>query len=210
MKVITAPQDYEPQEHDIRCFLAGGITNCHDWQKEVIEYLQYVNPGNLIIFNPRRENFPINDPNAAKEQITWEFENLNKADIFSMYFCSGESDQPICMYELGRHLERMLKDYPFIEIFDRIVVSVEDGYRRKNDVIIQTELAFGSRLAFEYPDDCFVTTHATPFDHAGEILIRYAWLKFGDTNRFDDKLKEYRKAMHDCRRTRESVASQKE
>ena len=194
MKVITAPQDYEPQEHDILCFLAGGITNCDDWQKEVIECLQYVNPGTLIVFNPRREDFPIHDPIAAKEQITWEFENLNKADIFSMYFCSGESDQPICMYELGRHLERMIKDYPYIEIADRIVVSVEDGYRRKNDVIIQT------KLALERPDYRFVTTHATPFDHAEDILIRYACLKFGGTNRFTDKFTEYRKAMRDFRR----------
>ena len=27
----------------------------------------------LVVFNPKRENFPIDDPNAAYEQIAWEF-----------------------------------------------------------------------------------------------------------------------------------------
>jgi hypothetical protein len=27
----------------------------------------------VYLFNPRRENFPINDPNASKEQIEWEY-----------------------------------------------------------------------------------------------------------------------------------------
>lgn len=200
MKVITAPQEYEREKSDILCFLAGGITNCPEWQKEVIKYLRYVNPGSLIVFNPRRDNFPIHDPNAAKEQITWEFENLNRADIFSMYFCSGDSDQPICMYELGRHVERMMKEYPYIEISDRVVVSVEDGYKRKNDVIIQTE------LAVERPDDgVFVNSHATPYDHAEDILIHYVCLKYSGTNRFRDKLFEYRDMMRKFRKEHDIV-----
>ena len=39
MKVITAVESYVPSEKDICVFLAGGITNCPNWQNEVIEEL---------------------------------------------------------------------------------------------------------------------------------------------------------------------------
>lgn len=140
MRVITAVEDYEEKLNDVKCFLAGGITNCPNWQKEVIEYLDRY-PENmtehLVLFNPRRENFPIHDPNASEEQIKWEFKYLESMDIFSMYFTSGISDQPICMYELGRNLVRMYQKNPYKCLS---VVSVEDGYKRKNDVVIQTGL----------------------------------------------------------------------
>ena len=194
MKVITAPQVYEPLDNDILCFLGGGITNCPDWQKDVIRYLEYTNPSNLVLFNPRREDFPINNPCAAREQIAWEFKNLDRADIFSMYFCAGESDQPICMYELGRHLQRIMSNYPYPEVTNRIAISIEDGYKRWNDVLIQTELALGLK------DDCFVSIDATPYDHAEDILVRYAYLKFGDSKRFKDKLLEYIKSMRNFRK----------
>lgn len=88
MKVITAIEQYEKQDNDVFCFLAGGITNCPDWQSEVIENLQkydqkYQNElDSLVIFNPRRPNFPIDDPNASLQQITWEFQELQRVDIF--------------------------------------------------------------------------------------------------------------------------------
>ena len=141
MKVITAPQDYIPQPNDVLCFLAGGITSCKEWQREVIFTLKRIEGlEHLVVINPRRDNFPIDDPNAAEEQIAWEFNWLNRTDIFSMYFCRSESDQPICMYELGRNLHKMKTDYP-TSYEDRIVVSVEDGYKRECDVKIQTMLA---------------------------------------------------------------------
>ena len=62
-----------------------------------------------------------------------------------MYFCSGESDQPICMYELGRNILRMQMRFPS-DWEKRIVISVEDGYKRKQDVIIQTDLATNNKL----------------------------------------------------------------
>ena len=188
MKVITAPKQYEKQERDVLLFLAGGITNCPNWQKEVIALLEKVNPSDLVVFNPRRDNFPIHDQNAAKEQITWEFKYLNMADIFTMYFCSGDSDQPICMYELGRHLHRISEENGWDNVIDHVVVSVEDGYKRKNDVIIQTS------LALERPEE-FVSIGATPFRHAEDILMSYLCLKFGGTARFADKIKEYKNRM---------------
>lgn len=83
MKVITAVEKYTPNYGDITVFLAGGITDCDNWQKKVIDYLEtQQHTEHLIVFNPRRDKFPMDDPNAAEEQITWEFNNLEKADMF--------------------------------------------------------------------------------------------------------------------------------
>lgn len=130
MRTITAP---EPIDGWPQVFLAGGITNCPDWQSTVISLLAGFSGG--VLLNPRRSNFPIYDPNAAREQIAWEFRALRSAHIFSMWFCASESVQPICMYELGCHLER-LRDQPA-----RVVIGIEPGYKREQDVRIQTELA---------------------------------------------------------------------
>jgi len=127
MELFTAPEKIETKL--LTVFLAGGITNCPNWQQEIIKLLE----GNdIAVLNPRRENFPIHDPKASEEQITWEFHALNNSDIFSMWFTSGVSDQPICMYELGRHLA--------LKKPEKIVIGVEEGYKRKQDVYIQTKL----------------------------------------------------------------------
>lgn len=36
MKIVTAPEIYKDNSN-ITCFLAGGITNCPNWQNEVIK-----------------------------------------------------------------------------------------------------------------------------------------------------------------------------
>ena len=131
MHVVTAVEKLEGPRPWV--FLAGGITNCPWWQHEVIEILQDYPHGTIL--NPRRHNFPIGDPNAAQEQIKWEFEALNRADIFSIWFSNADSDQPICMYELGRHLARYEAGF-----LKHMCVGVEPGYRREQDVIIQTKL----------------------------------------------------------------------
>lgn len=122
-------------------FLAGGITDCPDWQDKVRRLIRSSTQGTLL--NPRRKNFPIGNPDAALEQITWEFHALNRSDVFSMWFSAGSSVQPICMYELGRHLARW-------QIFNlqapgsakpmNVCIGVEPGYKREQDVRIQTSL----------------------------------------------------------------------
>ncbi len=112
-------------------FLGGGITNCPDWQKEITALLQ---DEEITILNPRRENFPLDDPEAAKEQIEWEFHALGAADVFSMWFSGEDSVQPICMYELGRHLA--LRDGDL----ETVVIGVDPDYKRAQDVYIQVGL----------------------------------------------------------------------
>ena len=151
MKIITAPEKYERQPNDVCVFLAGGITNCREWQDELIKYFEdnFTNTDNLILFNPRRKNFPIHDKSASYIQIQWEFDALEQCDIFSMYFDSGVSDQPICMYELGRNICRMQMRFPN-DWEKRIVVTSESEYKRKQDVVIQTGLATANKVSVEF------------------------------------------------------------
>lgn len=137
MRVLTAPSEINIMPNEISIFLAGGIQKTENWQKSIIESLEesFANAP-LVVFNPRRDNFPIHDPSAAFEQISWEYNGLNIADMFSMYFAEGETDQPICMYEYGKWLERKRQSGNW----DTIVVSAEPKYRRYQDVIIQTGL----------------------------------------------------------------------
>ena len=152
MQVIVAVSEYTPQENDVLCFLGGGITNCWEWQNAVIEELGKYNIDNLVIFNPRRADFPIHDPNASNEQISWEFKWLEACDIFSMYFCqSEESNQPICLYELGRNLIKMENKFPE-DFVDRIVITSEEGYSRIQDVQIQSKLALGKDIMTKRPN----------------------------------------------------------
>ena len=168
MRVITEPNYYEPHDKDVSVFLAGGITNCPNWQKKVIETIKNtysIVTDSLVLFNPRRDNFPIHDKSAASQQIEWEFDMIEKCNVFSMYFSSGESDQPICMYELGRNILRMQMRYP-ADWQDRIIVSVEDGYHRIQDVLIQTELATNGKI----PINHMVNKEMCLENHINDIL----------------------------------------
>ena len=150
---IISPSIEDPKYTSV--FLAGGITNCKNWQKEVIKELNDIEK--LTVYNPRRTNFDLSNKSINHEQIEWEFERLEKMDIFSMYFCGGASIQPICMYELGRNIIRMQNRFPS-DWEKRIVISCEVDYIRKEDVIIQTLLATQNKV--------FVEHNATPEMHA--------------------------------------------
>ena len=177
MKIVTAPEKYSLcksnliQDRPIGVFLAGGITDCQNWQRITIEKLSEEfsdwHHKHAVILNPRREEFPINDPYAAREQITWEFKALEQCHIYSMYLCTSRSVQPICMYELGRNLCRMEHKYRTKDDYryeysgnwkTACIVSVEDGYSRAEDVRIQCELAGVQALM-----------HASPMSHAMAI-----------------------------------------
>lgn len=135
MQVITAPDKYIPSGRDYfkTVFLAGGITGCGHWQDRVIEELEKLsgqfNLGNVVIFNPRRKDFDVTDKEAEIEQIKWEHQYLKYCDVFSVYFEANESLHPITLYELGKWALRK-----------KSVITVQKGYLRENDVLIQTAL----------------------------------------------------------------------
>jgi hypothetical protein len=115
-----------------RIFLAGGITNCPDWQTELIEKLKNSNiKADLDIYNPRRKNFPIHDKHAVNEQIEWEFEKLKYASMIIFWFSRG-SLNPIVLYELG--MWGNSRSTP-------IIIGIDKEYEREADVLTQTYLA---------------------------------------------------------------------
>lgn len=126
MRYLESPDKIEPFDTQTRLFLAGGITNCPDWQQEMRELLADTT---LTLLNPRRANFPIGDPSAAQVQIEWEFDMLRAADGIMFWF-PQETICPIVLYELGAW---SMSDKP-------IFVGVHPSYERRQDVEIQTKL----------------------------------------------------------------------
>jgi Nucleoside 2-deoxyribosyltransferase like len=124
MKVVTAPEEITNCPSSC-LFLAGGITNCPDWQTEILEYLT---GENLVVFNPRRSSFKDED---EEEQINWEFRYLRKASAVLFWFCK-ETLCPITLFELGSMLN--------LEKKKKLFIGCEYNYKRRKDVEIQTVL----------------------------------------------------------------------
>lgn len=140
MKYIEAINNYEyknkldpHKERNKSLFLAGGITNCPNWQLELVDKLKDTD---LIVFNPRRENFPIGDPNAAYEQIKWEYKQFLNCKLHSFWFSRG-SLNPIVLFEYGRWSYIAIR---FWQYFRKVFVGIDPEYERKQDVEIQTKL----------------------------------------------------------------------
>jgi hypothetical protein len=123
MRIIEAPHDY-PAQADI--FLGGGISNCPDWQSDVIELLADV-PG--VALNPRRTGEFTED--IADEQITWEYHALSSVNTVFFWF-PKETLCPITLLELGVFTQRP---------DTRLIVGTHPDYARRFDVIKQLELA---------------------------------------------------------------------
>lgn len=124
---VEASTEYEGNR--VSVFLAGGITGCPDWQAEARKRLDDLP---IAILNPRRADFPIDDPSAARGQIEWEFRHLRRVSVVMFWFpASGPVTQPIALYELGRHAA----------LTRRIVVGADPAYIRRQDVDIQLKLA---------------------------------------------------------------------
>ncbi len=133
MKIITAiNEEYSVVvQQSLKIFLAGGISNCPNWQADAISYFSKVSEFDFTVYNPRRDSFPIDDPKATEQQTVWEYNHLRESDIILYWFSKG-SLNPIVLYELGMWGNSSDK---------MIFVGIDPGYERAQDVIIQTALA---------------------------------------------------------------------
>lgn len=104
-------------------FLAGGISDCHDWQ---IEVAQWFKDTDFLVINPRRKDFTICD---STEQIVWEHTRLRQADMILFWF-PCETVCPITLFELGIWAGR---EKP-------IFVGCHPDYSRRFDVRLQMSL----------------------------------------------------------------------
>ena len=138
---ITALETIPRYNKKPTLFLAGGITNCPEWQDEMINMLK---DSNWFLLNPRRKNFPIHDPNASLEQIHWEYQHLRFADAISFWFCK-ETLCPIVLYELGAW---SMTNKP-------LFIGIDPDYQRRQDVEIQTSLARPTiKIVYSLSDLC--------------------------------------------------------
>lgn len=135
MQIIEAPNDY-PEVSDV--FLGGGISNCPDWQKELIDLLTDV-PG--VGLNPRRTGEFTED--IADEQITWEYHALRSVHTVFFWF-PKETLCPITLLELGVFTQRP---------DTRLIVGTHPDYARRFDVIKQLELARPEVQVFDNIED---------------------------------------------------------
>ena len=124
MRYIECPEIYKGNEKSL--FLAGGISNCHNWQSALVKSLQDTD---LTILNPRRKFFPIDRLDIIKEQIEWEYNHLSKTSAVSFWF-PPETLCPITLFELGK---QSIDKKP-------LFIGVDPNYQRKVDVKIQIGL----------------------------------------------------------------------
>ncbi len=130
MQVIKPPHPFIKSDHyaNITMFLGGSIEMgvAEDWQTRITEQLAVYE--NVTILNPRRDEWDssweqrMSNPQFT-EQVVWELDSLDKADIIIMYF-SPETKSPISLLELGLFKDR------------RIYVCCPDGFWRKGNVEI--------------------------------------------------------------------------
>lgn len=132
MATLIKPPIYDEYSNP-SIFLAGSIDmgSAVDWQTQVYEALK---DEQVTIFNPRRDDWDssweqsINNP-KFKEQVVWELEHLESADLVVFYF-DVNGPAPITLLELGLFA---------VDIEQHSVVCCPEGYWRKGNVDIVCE-----------------------------------------------------------------------
>lgn len=127
MRYCEAPEMPECRPGEVSVFMAGGITGTYDWQQELRTLLKDVR--GLVLVNPRRADFDVDDLSLAVQQIGWGFLNLRAADAISFWF-PPETLCPVALYELGAWA---VSDKP-------LVVGSHPDYTRVFDIEIRLGL----------------------------------------------------------------------
>ena len=131
-RYYEAPHPYRPRPGDPPAvFLAGGITGVERWHDHAAGVLADV----AVVLNPHRVAFPIDDPGAGREQVTWEQHHLHLPGVLTLFWFPASdprvTTQPIAMFELGQALGEGR----------RVVVGADPRYPRQADVHLLCELA---------------------------------------------------------------------
>lgn len=130
-RVITAPQPLADTDGWPMVYLGGTIDmgEAEDWQARAIELLS---GERAVIVNPRRADWntdwlPVADEPHFTEQVEWELEALEVADVIVLHLASG-SKSPISLLEFGLHARG-----------GRLIVFCAPDYFRKGNVDITAE-----------------------------------------------------------------------
>jgi len=129
--IYRAPDSIDTLHNGIPIiFLAGSIEmdKAVDWQKECEEVLST----KYVIFNPRRNEWNSNWEQSIanvkfKEQVDWELNALEKADIIIMFFANN-TKSPISLLEFGLYAKS-----------NKMKVVVEEDFWRKGNIDVVCE-----------------------------------------------------------------------
>ena len=137
--VYIAPAPVPEKTPGKSVFLAGSIEQgaAEEWQSRITGKLSDLT---CTIFNPRRLNWDRSWKQRAsnpqfREQVVWELNLLEKANVIAMYF-DPKTKSPITLLELGLHA--MVKDKANRP---KLVVCCPEGYHRIGNVEIVCERA---------------------------------------------------------------------
>lgn len=130
-RYFEAPDYYRPVKGDPPAvFLAGGITNCPRWHEHAVNAL-LASGEQMVVLNPNRKNFPIDDPGAGREQVWWEQDHLLMPDVITMmWFPASDpklTTQPIALLEFGQVT---------VTPGRRMLIGADLGYPRVADVAL--------------------------------------------------------------------------
>lgn len=132
MQVIKPPHSLSQLQNKFSIFLAGSIEmgSAENWQAKIENALKDYE--SICILNPRRENWDSSwkqeksNPKFS-EQVNWELEGLEKANLIVFYF-APETKSPISMLELGLFAHSK-----------KLVVCCPQGFWRKGNIDIVCE-----------------------------------------------------------------------
>lgn len=112
-------------------FIAGGISDCPNWQAEMISI---IDTDRYDVVNPRRDGGFDKIGSTAEAQIRWEFLALSHIESCVFWF-PKETLCPITLFELGKMLEKARKDSII-----RLAIGWHPEYARAFDLSMQIEL----------------------------------------------------------------------
>lgn len=140
---LKSPHDIHPAVLKSGIFLAGGISNCPDWQQGVGDRIAAET--NAVAVNPRRTDFDMSAyEEISKQQIKWEYLALRMCS-FNMFWFPCETLCPITLFELGSALERCQDGALF--------VGAHPEYQRRFDLVEQINLKGKSCLLYDNLDE---------------------------------------------------------
>jgi len=142
MEIYKAPEKY-PNDSKFTIFLGGSIEMnfAKPWQQELTSKLSECN-FDIRILNPRRDDFDVSQEQSInnpyfKEQVTWELDGLERADLIVMYL-QPDTLSPISMMEIGIYINTL-------DWNKQMVICVPDGFWRRGNIEV---------LVDRYPYHC--------------------------------------------------------
>ncbi|KAM7208341.1 hypothetical protein V8F20_001319 [Naviculisporaceae sp. PSN 640] len=142
-QIVLAPS--RPDITGRKSVFLAGTTSGNDWRGNVVRALSHLP---VTVYNPLRTDWDSSwreDPSFKpfREQVDWELEMQEKADVIVIYFGAG-TDAPISLLELGLCARS-----------GKAIVAFDPKYRKRGNVLLVAErfglkaLEGGDRLAEE-------------------------------------------------------------